>query len=72
VLSLGNAGAPSRLRHINRSGVEFSVEITDDKRQAVRFGLGAVKENVGVGAVASIVKARDEAGPGQHDAGCVL
>lgn len=45
--------------HINKSGVEFTVETTDNETVGVRFGLGAVK-NVGVGAVTSIVHAREE------------
>ncbi|HVL26006.1 MAG TPA: DNA polymerase III subunit alpha [Thermomicrobiales bacterium] len=53
------ASIPVLAPDINKSGVEFSVERTEDGRQAVRFGLGAVK-NVGVGAVTGIVAKRDE------------
>jgi DNA polymerase-3 subunit alpha len=42
---------------INRSGVEFGVEITEGGDSAVRFGLAAVK-NVGGGAVRIVVEAR--------------
>ncbi|HWV25125.1 MAG TPA: DNA polymerase III subunit alpha [Thermomicrobiales bacterium] len=49
---------------INRSGVEFSVEVVaEDRQQAVRFGLGAIK-NVGINAITSIVTARDESETG--------
>jgi len=44
---------------VNRSQLEFSVEDFNGK-QAIRFGLGAVK-NVGVGAVESILAARQAA-----------
>jgi len=44
---------------VNRSDVEFTVERTADGTQAVRFGLGAVK-NVGVGAVSGVVAKRVE------------
>jgi DNA polymerase-3 subunit alpha len=53
------AGTPVLPPCVNKSGVEFSVETTEDGVQAVRFGLGAVK-NVGVGPVTSIVAAREE------------
>lgn len=50
---------------INRSTVDFSVETVDESgEQAVRFGLGAIK-NVGMGAITAIVKARDEAESGK-------
>jgi DNA polymerase III subunit alpha len=42
---------------IKKSSVEFGVEHAEDGKQAVRFGLGAVK-NVGVGAVGGIVAKR--------------
>jgi DNA polymerase-3 subunit alpha len=48
---------------INRSGVDFTVEKIEGDKRAVRFGLGAVK-NVGVGAITSIVKARNESDSG--------
>ncbi len=43
---------------INRSGVDFSVELHEET-QAVRFGLAAVK-NVGTGAVLSIIARRND------------
>ncbi|HET7035335.1 MAG TPA: DNA polymerase III subunit alpha [Thermomicrobiaceae bacterium] len=43
---------------INRSGVQFGVEQTDEGTPAIRFGLAVVK-NVGEGAVQSIVEARE-------------
>lgn len=49
---------------VNKSGVEFSVEQQEDGQKAVRFGLGAVK-NVGVGAVAEIVAAREASESGE-------
>jgi DNA polymerase-3 subunit alpha len=52
------AGTPVLPPCVNKSGVEFSVETTEEGVQAVRFGLGAVK-NVGVGPVTSIVAARE-------------
>jgi DNA polymerase-3 subunit alpha len=58
------AGIPVLPPDITRSGVEFSVESLEDGKKAVRFGLGAVK-NVGVAAITSIVKARDESDSGQ-------
>jgi DNA polymerase-3 subunit alpha len=42
---------------VNTSDWEFSVELTADGREAVRFGLGAIK-NVGEGAVRAILDAR--------------
>lgn len=44
---------------VNRSGLEFTVEQQEDGRQAVRFGLGAVK-NAGESAVRAIIAARIE------------
>lgn len=52
------AAIPVLPPNINRSGVEFGVELLDDGKKGVRFGLGAVK-NVGVGPVTAIVAARD-------------
>jgi DNA polymerase-3 subunit alpha len=57
------SGIPLLPPDVNRSKVDFSVEVVDDRRQAVRFGLGAVK-NVGVGAVTAICQARDESATG--------
>jgi DNA polymerase-3 subunit alpha len=48
---------------INRSEVEFSVERTENRSGAVRFGLAAVK-NVGVTAVSAIIERRREESSG--------
>jgi DNA polymerase-3 subunit alpha len=58
------AGIPVLPPNINRSGVEFGVEETEEGGKAVRFGLGAVK-NVGIGAITSIVDAREALDTGQ-------
>lgn len=66
------AGIPVLPPDVNRSGVEFTVEVMDEGVKGVRFGLGAVK-NVGVNAVASIVAAReasDSSELGSLDAFC--
>ena len=47
---------------VNRSALDFTVEQTEDNRQAIRFGLSAIK-NVGMGAVTPILDAREERGP---------
>ena len=47
---------------INRSAETFSVEELADGRHGIRFGLATVK-NVGRGAVATLLKKRDENGP---------
>ncbi|HXF69912.1 MAG TPA: DNA polymerase III subunit alpha [Thermoflexus sp.] len=47
---------------INRSEATFTIERTADGKEAIRFGLAAVK-NVGEGAVARILAARREGGP---------
>lgn len=47
---------------INASQVDFSIEILDDGRRAVRFGLGAIK-NAGVQALELIINERRENGP---------
>lgn len=46
---------------VNTSGWDFTIEDRDDKRSAIRFGLGAVK-NVGQNSVELILEAR-KAGP---------
>ncbi|MGC4190163.1 MAG: DNA polymerase III subunit alpha [Thermomicrobiales bacterium] len=53
------AGIPVLPPDINRSRVDFTVEKNEDGVECVRFGIGAVK-NAGLGAVETIVKARDE------------
>jgi len=47
---------------VNRSHVEFAVEVAPDGTKCVCFGLGAVK-GLGEDAMASMVAARDEGGP---------
>ena len=47
---------------INRGGVEFAIEKMDDGREAIRFGMSAVK-NVGAGALLPLIEARDKGGP---------
>jgi DNA polymerase-3 subunit alpha len=47
--------------NVNKSKVEFSVENDSEGREAVRFGLGAVK-NVGEGAARAIVAAAERVG----------
>ncbi|MEE8443892.1 MAG: DNA polymerase III subunit alpha, partial [Alphaproteobacteria bacterium] len=47
---------------INRSGVSFTVEETQDGKQAVRYALAAVK-NVGAAAMGAVVAERDANGP---------
>ena len=47
---------------VNRSQVQFAIESLDEGGQGIRFGLAAVK-NVGEGAVAPIVEAREAGGP---------
>jgi DNA polymerase-3 subunit alpha len=46
---------------INRSGLDFTIEETEDL-SVIRFGLGAVK-NVGEGPVETLLAAREEGGP---------
>jgi DNA polymerase-3 subunit alpha len=47
--------------NVNKSGLEFTVEVMPDGSEAVRFGLGAVK-NVGEGAARAVVAARTRLG----------
>jgi DNA polymerase III subunit alpha len=53
------AGIQVLAPHINRSVRDFSVETLPDGREAVRFGLGAVR-NVGDGAIQAILDCRTE------------
>ena len=46
---------------INRSGVDFSIDSSDESGSAIRFGLSAIK-NVGEAAVALLVQERKESG----------
>ena len=55
-------GIPVLPPDINRSEATFTIERTPDGKEAIRFGLAAVK-NVGEGAVARILAARQEGGP---------
>ncbi|MGH2534015.1 MAG: DNA polymerase III subunit alpha [Thermomicrobiales bacterium] len=51
------AGIPVLPPDVNASQLEFSVEVTDDGQEAVRFGLRAIK-NVGEGAARAVLEAR--------------
>lgn len=53
------AGIPVLPPDINKSFIDFTVEVLEDGTQAVRFGLGAVK-GVGYHALESVVTAREE------------
>ena len=55
------SGIPVLPPCVNASGVEFGVE-GGEKGRAIRYALAALK-NIGEGAVASLVAARDEGGP---------
>jgi DNA polymerase-3 subunit alpha len=46
---------------LQRSGLDFEIDLSEPGQTAIRFGLGAVK-NVGEGAVAAILDARGKAG----------
>lgn len=48
--------------NVNASDIDFSIEQQDDEKQAIRFGLGAIK-NVGEGPVYALLEARQEGGP---------
>ena len=52
-------GIPILPPDINRSGAQFEVEVLDDGRTGIRFGLATIK-NVGESAVRAICDARDE------------
>ena len=64
----GGAGECRRLRievllpDINRSRPNFSIDKNDEGADAIRFGLGAIK-NVGFGAVEAILEERNKGGP---------
>ena len=55
-------GIPVLPPDVNRSSLDFTVEETKDNKQAISFGLSAIK-NVGAGAVKPILDARKERGP---------
>ncbi len=55
-------GIPVLPPDVNRSEATFTIERTPEGKEAIRFGLTAVK-NVGEGAVARILAARREGGP---------
>ncbi len=62
VAECGRLGVPVLSPDICKGDLGFTVEKTDDGRQAIRFGLAAVK-NVGESAVKPIIEARDKGGP---------
>ncbi len=47
---------------VNASDIDFNIEEEEDGKQAIRFGLGAIK-NVGEGPVQTILAARRDGGP---------
>lgn len=49
---------------VNASGLDFTIE-DHKKKQAIRFGLGAIK-GVGEGLVEAIIRSREEEGPFTH------
>ena len=64
-------GIPILPPDVNRSGIDFTIELLDSPtpsaqhglgRTAIRYGLGAIK-NVGQGAVELILQAREQRGP---------
>ena len=57
-------GIPVLPPDVNRSGVDFSVDWSEDGREAVRFGLASIK-NIGASAVEEMVAEREESGPFQ-------
>jgi len=59
IVECRRAGIPVLRPDVNRSDVEFAVESTSDGREAVRFGLSAIR-NVGSAAASAIVGARSE------------
>lgn len=59
VAECAKLGIPVLGPDINHSGVNFNVEMLEDGRQAIRFGLSIVK-NVGEAAVDEICRVRDE------------
>lgn len=61
IRSAGAANIEVLAPHVNFSGVDFSLEPTNEKAN-VRFGLGAIK-NVGENVAAAICKEREENGP---------
>jgi DNA polymerase-3 subunit alpha len=54
-------GIPVLPPDVNKSAANFSLEPTEDGKQAIRFGLGMIK-NVGEGAAESIIESRQAAG----------
>ena len=64
----GGAGECQRLGiavlqpDLNRSQSNFSIGTDDEGREAIRFGLGAIK-NVGFGAIEPILEEREKGGP---------
>lgn len=47
--------------HVNNSAIDFDIEITEDGKRGIRFGMGAIK-NAGVGAVQHILEERQKNG----------
>jgi DNA polymerase III subunit alpha len=64
VAECGKLGIDVLAPDINRSGVQFNVEVLPDGRQAIRFGLSIIK-NVGETAISAVCAARDSAPGGR-------
>lgn len=47
--------------HVNFSGTDFDIEVTEQNKRGIRFGLGAIK-NTGVAALQHIISEREQGG----------
>ncbi len=54
-------GIPILPPDVNHSALDFAIQVDDQGRRGIRFGLAAVK-NAGVGALKHIIEARDQGG----------
>lgn len=62
VAECSRLGIPVLGPEVNRSGVTFGIDATDDGIPAIRYGLASIK-NVGESAVTELVAEREENGP---------
>jgi len=61
IVSIRNSGVEVLPPDINKSQIYFTVEKTDEGKDAVRFGVGAIK-NVGISLITSILEERERNG----------